>query len=74
MDVIAVFEKGTLKPIRFRWKGQTYKIARVTGRWKAPKGEAWLRYYAVVDSNDNVFQLVYDERHTGWMISKVWVE
>ncbi len=74
MDVIAVFEKGTLKPIRFRWKGQIYKIARVTGRWKAPKGEAWLRHYSVVDTNDNVFQLVYDERHTGWMISKVWVE
>jgi hypothetical protein len=74
VDVIAIFEKGQLRPIRFRWKGQTYKVARVTGRWKAPKGEAWVRHFSVVDTQDNVFQLVYDERRTDWSICKVWVE
>lgn len=74
VEVIAVFEKGTLKPARFRWKGNVHKVARVTGHWKSPNGEFWVRHFALVDADDNVFQLTYDERRTDWVISKVWVE
>lgn len=74
IDVIAVFDKGTLRPLRFRWKGRSLHIARVTGSWKAPKGETWMRHFSVVDTHDNVFHLAYDERRTRWTISKVWVE
>ena len=74
VEVIAVFEEGRLNPIRFRWNGQSYRIARITGRWKSPKGDQAIRHFAVVDTSDNVFQLSYDERLTQWTLSKVWVE
>ncbi len=74
VDVIAVFEKGVLKPARFRWRGKTHKIARVTGQWKSQSGTDWVRHFAVVDTEDNVCELAYDERLTAWVISKVWVE
>ncbi|MEW5701953.1 MAG: DUF6504 family protein [Candidatus Zixiibacteriota bacterium] len=74
VEVIAVFEPGTLKPARFRWKGKIYKVARVTGHWKSQQGEYTVRHFALVDTEDNVFQLTYDERRTDWVISKIWVE
>jgi hypothetical protein len=74
IDVIAHFEKGALKPLRFLWQGRTFRIARVTGTWKAPQGDKWVRHFSVVDSAGNVFFLTYDERSMRWAIGKVWVE
>ena len=31
IEVITVFAGGVMKPIRFRWKQKTVKIAKVTG-------------------------------------------
>ena len=31
IDVIALFEKGRMRPVRFRWKERVYKIVKVTG-------------------------------------------
>jgi hypothetical protein len=74
IDVIVVFENHTMRPVRFRWKDQTHKIARVTGAWKSREGEHAVRHFAVVDTRANFFQLTYNERLTKWIISKIWVE
>ena len=74
IDVIVLYEKGILRPLRFRWKGRSHKVVRVTASWKAPKGEAWMRHFSLMDENGDVFFLIFDERGTQWTISKVWVE
>ena len=74
IDVIVHFEKGVLKPLRFLWNGRSFRITRVTGTWKAPQGDKWMRHFSAVDQSNNVFFLTYDERMTRWAISKVWVE
>lgn len=74
VSVIAVFEKGDMRPYRFFWKDRAFKVARVTGRWKAPQGDTWKRHFSVVDSADNVFHLTYEERSMRWAISKVWTD
>ena len=74
VDVIAVFEQGSLKPARFRWNGKTHKIARITGIWRSHQGEDRERHFACVDTDDNVFQLTYNDRRTDWVIDKIWVE
>jgi len=74
IDVMALYEKGTLRPLRFCWKGRSFRIARVTGTWKAPQGDMWTRHFSVVDARGNVFFLAYDERRTRWTISKLWME
>ena len=74
IDVIAVFEKQAIRPVRFRWKGNIHKIARVTGAWRSREGEFAVRHFAVVDTKANFFELTYSERLTRWIISKVWVE
>jgi hypothetical protein len=71
IDVIVLYDTGTLRPLRFRWNGRSFKIARVTGTWKAPQGDTWMRHFSVVDTRGNVFFLAYDERRTRWTISRL---
>lgn len=74
IEVVALFERNSVKPCRFRWRGKVYKVARVTGDWESRLGEGRLRHFAVIDSAANCFQLCYDERHCTWQVAKVWVE
>ena len=74
VEVIALYETGILRPLRFQWRGHSHRVDRVTGSWKSQKGETWLRYFSLTDANGNVFLLVFDERGAQWTISKVWVE
>jgi hypothetical protein len=74
VDVIAIFENGAMKPLRFRWNGRAIKVHRVTGTWKADVGQSRIRYFAVLDNSANFFQLAYDERNTVWVLNKIWVE
>ncbi len=74
IEVIAVFNDHQLKPVRFKWRDRVHKIAKVTGSWKKLEGQHIIRYFAVVDTSDNVFQLLYNERLTDWKICKIWVE
>jgi hypothetical protein len=74
VDVIAVFENGAMKPLRFRWNGRAIRVNRITGTWKADVGQSRIRYFAVLDNSSNFFQLAYDERNTVWVLNKIWVE
>jgi hypothetical protein len=66
IDVIAVFQKGRMVPVRFRWDGRVIKIARVTGRWKTSEGKFKIRHFAVIDKNSQFCQLSYRERTGEW--------
>jgi hypothetical protein len=70
VDVIAVFEKGRMSPVRFKWKERVYKISKVTGTWHSEVGKYRLKYYAVMDDSSNFFELSFDERDTCWMLTK----
>jgi hypothetical protein len=74
IDVIVIFENGTMKPLRFRWNGRAVKVHRITGTWKADVGQNRIRYFAVLDNASNFFQLAYDERNSLWILNKIWVE
>jgi hypothetical protein len=74
IDVLVLFENGSLKPQRFRWKGHVHRVAQVTGRWKTEKGAYQVRHFALMDEEANFFQLAYDEHSGHWRITRVWVE
>jgi len=74
IDVIVVFQKGRMVPVRFRWNGRVIKIARVTGRWKAREGKSQIRHFAVLDKDSQFCQLSYRERTGEWFLDKIWME
>ena len=74
IEVIALFEQGTLRPCRFRWRGKVHKVTRITSDWQSSAGEIRLRYFAVIDSVADCFQLCYDEGNCNWTLAKIWVD
>ena len=74
VDVLALFEKGGIKPQRFRWKGHVHRVAQITGSWKTEQGAYKRRHFSLMDEDANFFQLLFDERTSTWKITRVWVE
>ena len=74
VEVMVVFEKGRMIPVRFRWNGRVIKIVRVTGRWRSNEGKFRIRHFAVIDENSQFCQLSYKERTSEWFLDKIWVE
>ena len=74
IEVVVIFEKGKMMPIRFRWNGRVIKIARITSWWKTNEGKFRIRHYAVMDQNSQFCQLSYNERTSEWFLDKIWLE
>jgi hypothetical protein len=74
IDVIALFEKGRMRPVRFRWKERVYRIAKVTGDWQSEVGRYRLRHFAVIDEASNFFELSFDQYDSVWSLAKVSAE
>ena len=74
VEVMVVFQKGRMVPIRFRWNGRVIKIPKLTSWWRTNEGEFRIRHFAVIDQNSQFFQLTYKERTAEWFLSKVCVE
>ena len=74
VEVMVVFEKGRMIPVRFRWNGRVIKVAKLTGWWRTNEGKFRIRHFAVIDQNSQFFQLTYKERTAEWFLNKIWVE
>jgi hypothetical protein len=74
IEVMVVFQKGRMVPVRFRWNGRVIKIARVTGWWRSNEGKFRIRHYAVIDADSQFCQLSYKERTAEWFLNRIWVE
>jgi len=64
------------EPTSFRWRGQTYRIARVIdcwrymGRWWVGEGE-W-RLWRVETADGGEFELLYDVKQQAWRLYRVY--
>ncbi len=74
IEVMAVFQKGRMIPLRFRWNKRVIKITKVTGWWRASEGKFRIRHFAVIDENSQFCQISYRERTAEWFLNKIWVE
>jgi len=74
IEVMAVFEKGRMLPVRFRWNGRVVRIVHITSRWRTNEGRFRKKHYSVMDRNSEFFQLTYKERTSEWFLNKIWVE
>jgi len=72
--VIALYADGRLRPLRFRWSGRVYRIARVTGHWIVQEGDNKHHHYAVLCERSNVFEICYDSKNLGWRLRSVYLD
>lgn len=74
IEVIAVFQAGKLRPLRFRWNGRVYKIQRVNGSWKSEQGAAYFHHYSVMSEGPDVYEISYNPQRFTWALDRVCME
>ncbi len=72
VDVLTAHVGGTIRPLRFRWRGKVHRVGKVTGEWNRIEGSASVRFYSVETVDGASFELRYDPRGGGWKLCKAW--
>ena len=70
IDVLAVFSRGVIKPLRFRWKTRAYAVRTVHLRHEERDGREHVRFFSVTDVAGNPFRLVFLPLHGTWFIEQ----
>jgi hypothetical protein len=71
VEVIALFRKGKLSPLKFRWKGREYPVRRMNCAWTTDEGETRFHHFAVMSDSSDVYELTYDRSSYEWKIENV---
>lgn len=71
IDVIVVFARGTIRPLRFRWKTRSYAVKMVHLVHERREGREHLRFFSITDVMGNPFRLVFLLLKGQWFIEQV---
>ena len=69
VEVAAVFA-GSIRPVKFRWKGRVYIVREVTYRWRTVEGSERVVHFSVTDGA-TLFELAYKQSSMTWSLEKV---
>ncbi len=70
--VLAVFSGGTIRPIRFRWTGRTFRIDAVNGQWVDRQGDSYALHFSVQAGGDTYF-IHFSSTEVQWWLDQVAV-
>ncbi len=71
IDVIVVFARGTIRPLRFRWQTRSYAVKTVHLVHERREGREFLRFFSVTDVMGNPFRLLFLPLKGEWFIEQV---
>ena len=71
IDVISVFRKGAVKPLKFRYAGRTHVISKVLYRWITREGSYPVHHFSVETGDGDHFELSLNTYTMDWAICTV---
>jgi hypothetical protein len=77
-EPIAVQTNAQAQPVRFTWRGRTYRLARVQQHWEVDvdwwrdAGRVWRAYLAVTTTDGLLCVIYQDLEHKGWFLAKLY--
>ncbi|MBN1540612.1 hypothetical protein JW992_00580 [candidate division KSB1 bacterium] len=74
IQVISYFDGQSLRPLRFRWRGCVYRVARINGIWNDIKGQTRNYHFHVSTRESGSFELIYQAGGLVWKIARVSVD
>lgn len=74
VEVITIFQNGLMQPLRFRWKGNVYKVSKIHSHWTTPQGQACEHHFAVSAGSPDSFELVFNNDDLNWQLARVALE
>jgi len=72
--VDCLFKNPGLLPRVFSWRGKTYRIDKINGRWQRRQGKFLIYCFAVADENNNAFEIELNTEDMKWQLLKVEFE
>jgi hypothetical protein len=74
IEVLTLFRKGKVKPVRFKWKNRVVRVRRVTGDWTASAGRDRIHYFSVLGDGADYFEIAYHTGKMSWTLARVWLD
>jgi hypothetical protein len=74
IEVVADFRAGAMKPLRFRWRGRTHEVARVTGRWRTQVGRYTQYFFTLLGESGDQFEIALDSRTLLWRLVRIGLD
>lgn len=72
--VIGLFKNGTLKPLRFQWRGRTYPVRHLASHWTSRMGADVQHFFSVSDNGTDYYEVSFHSRTFQWKLEKVFLE
>lgn len=70
VSVVAVFEKGRVKPISFRWKDKKISIENISFIWQTMRGKERSLHFTVVAAQ-TLYELVFNISSMIWKLEQI---
>lgn len=71
IEVLAVFSRGTTRPLRFRWQTRAYAVRAVHLIHERREGREHIRFFSVTDVMGNPFRLLFFPLRGVWFLEQV---
>jgi hypothetical protein len=68
VEMIGHFCMGRVRPCRFRWNGQVYRISSVSSQWETREGAYPLYHYVVRTRGEDVYEIHFDTSDLSWVL------
>lgn len=69
VSVVAVFEKGQIKPILFRWKDKKISIESISFTWQTTQGKERFLHFTAVASH-TLYELIFNVHSLVWKLEQ----
>lgn len=71
IEVLAVFSRGMIRPLRFRWQTHAYAVKTVHLVHEQREGREHVQFFSVTDVMGNPFRLVFFPLRGSWFLEQV---
>ena len=73
IQVLALCAGGTIRPLRFRWSGRTYRIEAVNGQW-TDRGDGGYSLNYSVQVGDETYFIRFAGMEVQWWLDRQMLE
>ena len=73
IDVISIFRKKTIRPVKFKYAGRTHRIAKLLYTWVTREGNYPVHHFSVLTQDDNRFELSLNTYTMAWALESAEV-
>ncbi len=68
--VIALYDKGVIRPYRVKWRNRVYHVRNLVSNWKEKVGTAH-HIHLSVETDEATMELVIDPSDVSWRLARV---